>query len=145
MKPILQESKFHLIPLGEICGYKVRPGMYEINGATAIPGGVNFTIHSNQATYCELLLFRRKEEEPYAVIPFPENYRIGNVFSMIVFGLQIEEFEYAYRMDGPYDPKKGLLFDRKHVLLDPYAKAVTGRASGARSRRERKIPIMQGW
>ncbi|MCI8785485.1 MAG: glycogen debranching protein GlgX [Eubacterium sp.] len=128
MKPILQESKFHLIPLGEICGYKVRPGMYEINGATAIPGGVNFTIHSNQATYCELLLFRRKEEEPYAVIPFPENYRIGNVFSMIVFGLQIEEFEYAYRMDGPYDPKKGLLFDRKHVLLDPYAKAVTGQS-----------------
>ncbi len=128
MKKILQESKYHLIPLGEINGYKVRPGFYEINGATAIPGGVNFTIHSNQATGCELLLYHRKAAEPYAVIPFPDNYRIGNVFSMIVFGLQIEEFEYAYRMDGPYIPEKGLLFDKNHVLLDPYAKAVTGQS-----------------
>lgn len=128
MKSVLPESKFHLIPLGEISGFKVRPGIYEINGATAIPGGVNFTIHSNQATGCELLLFHRKEEEPYAVLPFPDNYRVGNVFSMIVFGLQIEEFEYAYRMDGPYSPKKGLRFDKKNILLDPYAKAVTGQS-----------------
>ena len=129
MKRVLEESRFHLIPLGEISGFKVRPGLYEINGATAIPGGVNFTIHSNQATGCELLLFHRKEHEPYAVLPFPENYRIGNVFSMIVFGLQIEEFEYAYRVDGPYCPKKGLLFDKKNILLDPYAKAVTGQST----------------
>lgn len=128
MKSVLQESKFHLIPLGEVGGFKVRPGLYEINGATAIPGGVNFTIHSNQATGCELLLFHRKESEPYAVLPFPDNYRIGNVFSMIVFGLQIEEFEYAYRVDGPYCPEKGLLFDKRNVLLDPYAKAVTGQS-----------------
>ncbi len=126
MKQMLQESKFHLIPLGEIAGYKVRPGLYEINGATAIPGGVNFTIHSNLATSCELLLFCTREYEPYAVLPFPENYRIGNVFSMIVFGLQIEEFEYAYRVDGPYCPKKGIIFDKSKILLDPYAKAVTG-------------------
>lgn len=128
MKNVLPQSKFHLIPLGEIGGFQVRPGIFEINGATAIPGGVNFTIHSNQAESCELLLFRRKEEEPYAALPFPENYRVGNVFSMIVFGLQIEEFEYAYRMDGPYCPEKGLRFDKKNVLLDPYAKAVTGQS-----------------
>ena len=40
---------------------------------------------------------------------------------MIVFGLDIEEFEYAYRLDGPYDEKKGLRFDRTKILLDPYA------------------------
>lgn len=128
MAGFLQESKYHLIPLGELCGYKVRPGMYEINGATAIPGGVNFTIHSHLATGCELLLFHRKCEEPYAVLPFPDNYRIGNVFSMIVFGLQIDEFEYAYRVDGPYCPQKGILFDKSNILLDPYAKAVTGQS-----------------
>lgn len=61
---------------------------------------------------CELLLFHRKEPEPYAVIPFPENCRIGDVFSMMVFGLDIEEFEYAYRLDGPWKPKEGLLFDK---------------------------------
>ena len=45
---------------------------------------------------------------------------------MIVYGLNIEDFEYAYRVDGPYNPEKGLLFDKTKVLLDPYAKAVAG-------------------
>ncbi len=116
----------HMIPMDVINGFEVRPGMYEINGATAIPCGVNFTVHSYGATSCELLLFRRLEEEPYAVIPFPEHYKIGKVYSMIVFGLQIEDFEYAYSLDGPYNPKKGLLFNKDNYLLDIYAKAVTG-------------------
>ncbi len=118
----------HLVPLNNIAGFDVRPGFYEINGATAIPGGVNFTVHSKGATSVELLLFHRTESEPFAVLPFPAHYRIGNVYSMIVFKLNIEEFEYAYRVDGPYDPEKGLLFDRSKYLLDPYAKAVTGQS-----------------
>ncbi len=118
----------HLVPLDQIAGFDVRPGFYEINGATAIPGGVNFTVHSHSATSIELLLFHRTEDEPFAVLPFPQHYRIGNVYSMIVFKLNIEEFEYAYRVDGPYDPKKGLIFDRSKYLLDPYAKAVTGQS-----------------
>ncbi len=118
----------HLIPMDTIDGFEVRPGFYDINGATAIPGGVNFTIHSHGAASVELLLFHREAREPYAVLPFPEHYRIGNVYSMIVFKLDIEEFEYAYRVDGPYDPEKGLIFDRTKYLLDPYAKAVTGQS-----------------
>lgn len=47
---------------------------------------------------------------------------------MFVFGLDIFDFEYAYRVDGPYEPKKGLIFDRSKPLLDPYAKAVTGQS-----------------
>lgn len=121
-------KKIHLISLDKIEGFEVRPGFYEINGATAIPGGVNFTIHLHQATSCELLLFHRMQEEPYAVIKFPEHYRIGNVYSMIVFKLNIEEFEYAYRIDGPYDPEKGIIFDKTKYLLDPYARAVTGQS-----------------
>ena len=111
-------------PMGEIAGFPVRPGMFDINGAMALPVGVNFTIYTCHGTSCELLLFHRGEKEPYAVLPFPEEYRIGDVYSMIVFGLRIEEFEYAYRIDGPYQPEKGLLFDRNAVLLDPYARAV---------------------
>lgn len=116
----------HLVPLDYLDGFEVRPGFYEINGATAIPGGVNFTVHSHGATSIELLLFHRGEDEPFAVLPFPQHYRIGNVYSMIVFKLNIEEFEYAYRVDGPYEPEKGLIFDRNRYLLDPYARAVTG-------------------
>lgn len=119
-------SKIHMIPMDVINGFEVRPGMYEVNGATAIPCGVNFTVYSYGATSCELLLFRREEVEPYAVLKFPETYKIGKVYSMIVFGLNVYDFEYAYRMDGPYDPKVGLLFNKDHILLDIYAKAVTG-------------------
>ena len=111
-----------------IAGYAVRPGLYRLNGANVVPGGVSFTIYSFYARSCELCLFRRGEEEPYAVLPFPESFRIGHTFSMIVFGLDVEEFEYAYRMDGPYDPKRGLRFDRTRYLLDPYARAVTGQS-----------------
>lgn len=118
----------HLVPLDYVAGYAVRPGFYEINGAAAIPGGVNFTVYSHGATSIELLLFRRTEQEPFAVLPFPKHYRIGNVYSMIVFKLDIESFEYAYRVDGPYEPEKGIIFDRSKYLLDPYAKAVTGQS-----------------
>ena len=110
-------NKIHLVPFDTIAGYEVRPGFYDINGATAIPGGVNFTVHSNHATSCELLLFHREEDVPYAVLKFPDTYRIGNVFSMIVFKLNIEEFEYAYRVDGPYEPENGLIFNPKKYLL----------------------------
>lgn len=118
----------HLKPLDMISGFQVRPGFFLYPGTTVIPGGVNFTIQSRGASSCELLLFHREAEEPFAVLPFPDHYRIGFVYSMIVFGLDIEEFEYAYRLDGPYEPKKGLLFDKRQILLDPYAKAVTGQS-----------------
>ena len=121
-------GRVHLTPMDTISGFKVRPGFYEINGATAIPGGVNFTVHSFGATGIELLLFHRKEREPYAVIPFPDAYKTGKVYSMIVFGLDIGEFEYAYRVDGPYEPEKGLIFNKDRYLLDIYAKAVTGQS-----------------
>ena len=130
---ILQNNQTDLVlvpagqlkPLDTICGFQVRPGFFLDFGATVIPGGVNFT---HKATSCELLLFHREAEEPFAVLPFPDNYRIGFCYSMIVFGLDIEEFEYAYRLDGPYDEKMGLRFDRTKVLLDPYARAVTGQS-----------------
>ncbi len=117
-----------LRPRESVAGYAVCPGNYEQNGSQALGygGAVNFTIHSSGATAVELLLFHRHEQEPYAVIPFPKNYHVGDVWSMVVFGLDITKFEYAYRVDGPWDPDKGLLFDRRHVLLDIYAKAVTG-------------------
>lgn len=113
-------------PMAEIDGFPVRPGIFDLNGATPLQNGVNFTIHTCGGTSCELLLFHRAQEEPFAVLPFPEAYKIGDVYSMIVYGLNIDEFEYAYRVDGPYCPEKGLLFDKNKILLDPYAKAVAG-------------------
>ncbi len=130
----IEDQRF-FTPMGMIAGFPVRPGLFDVNGAMALSCGVNFTIHTHYGTYCELLLFHRDEEEPYAILPFPDAYKIGDMYSMIVFNLNIKEFEYAYRIDGPYDPEKGLLFDRRAVILDPYAKAVAGqRIWGERKR-----------
>lgn len=113
-------------PTDEIAGFKVRPGNYTENGANEIPGGVCFTISSLGGTSCELLLYHRKATTPFAILPIPESYRIGKVWSIIVFGLNVEDFEYSYRIDGPWNPEKGLLFDKTKELLDPYARAVAG-------------------
>ena len=115
-----------LKPVDTIAGFQVRTGTYSINGATEIPGGVNFTIYSLGGTACELVLYHRKDKTPFAVIPIPDSYRIGKVWSIIVFGLNVEDFQYSYRVDGPWDPAKGLLFDKNRELLDPYARAVVG-------------------
>ncbi len=131
-----------LKPLDVIDGHEVCPGLFDTPGAVPVRGGVSFTIASIGATSCTLVLYERKADEPFAMIRIPETYRIGRYYSIIVFGLDIAEFEYCYRLDGPFDPKKGLLFDKDKDILDPYAKAVTGqrkwgeknRASGYRAR-----------
>lgn len=118
----------HMVPLDTLEGFQIRPGFFDINGATALSDGVCFTIHSQGATSCELLLYEPYAEKPFAILKYPDNYRIGNVFSMIVFDLDVEDFQYAFRLDGVYNRKKGLLFDKNKPLLDPYAKAVVGQS-----------------
>lgn len=95
-----------LQPMDVVNGFSIRPGYYELMGASVLECGVNFTVQTKEGTGVELLLFHRKENVPYAVIPFPKEYRIGCVYSMIVFGLDVEQFEYAYRVDGLYDPSQ---------------------------------------
>ena len=120
---MLSENTLTSRPTDIIAGFPVRPGFFELNGATPLSNGVNFTAHTRHGTSCELLLFHSGEEEPFAVLPFPNACRIGDVYSMIVMGLDIEDLEYGYRIDGPYEPEKGHIFDKTKVLLDPYAKA----------------------
>ena len=95
-------------------------------GACVASNGVSFTINSHGATRCTLLLFKPQASKPYARIPFPDSYRIGDTYSMLVFDIKPDEFEYAFSFDGPYEPAKGLLFNEENVLLDPYSRAVTG-------------------
>lgn len=113
-------------PKEKIGNFWVRPGDCRKMGATIMDEGINFTISSHGASSCTLLLYKPEATEPYAELTFPESYRIGDTYSMLVFGLKIKDFEYAYRMEGPYDPGKGQLFRKENILLDPYALAVTG-------------------
>ena len=115
-----------LLPLDVVEGFKIRPGFFRMYGACEASNGVSFTINSHGATRCTLLLFKPQASKPYARIPFPDSYRIGDTYSMLVYDIKPDEFEYAFSFDGPYEPAKGLLFNEENVLLDPYSRAVTG-------------------
>jgi glycogen operon protein len=108
-------------------GFDLRPGIPLPLGVTALRHGVNFAVYSHHATQCALVLFEPSSEEPFAEIPFPPEFRVGDVHAMTVFHLDPEELEYGYRMDGPFEPRQGDRFDRRCVLLDPAARAVSWR------------------
>ena len=63
------------------------------------------------------MLFRKHEPEPFVEIEFPREFRIGDVYSMIVFDLDYENLEYGYRFSGPWEPEAGQRFDKMKILL----------------------------
>lgn len=120
----MSETPNHTHTHGE---YRLRYGHPMPFGASHVPGGINFSIFSAHATACTLVLFEKGEKEPFVEIPFPPEYRLGNVWAMTVYDLNYERIEYGYRFAGPNDPHQSHYFDPKRVLLDPYAKEIAGR------------------
>ena len=121
------QDRIDIEPTHVYNGYKLRAGKPYPYGTTFIQNGVNFSIFSRHATSCVLVLFERGEEQPFVEIPFPDEFKVGTVFTMMVFGLNYETLEYGIRMDGPYRPHEGHRFDFNKILLDPYAKLIGGR------------------
>jgi glycogen operon protein len=104
-------------PTHELNGVRYRCGHIQPFGATIVQdNAINFSIFSKDAVSCELLLYHNNEEKPFTVIPFPDEFRIGDVFSMIVYDLDYEDLEYGYRMDGVFDPKNGYYFNKNKIL-----------------------------
>lgn len=118
-------------PTYECDGFKYGPGLPRPFGATVMARGVNFSTYSNHASACALVLFDIGAESPLVEIPFPDAFRTGDVFAMIVYDLDHSQIEYGFRFDGPYDPARGHRFDKRHILLDPYAKRIGGRDTWA--------------
>ncbi|MDO4409190.1 MAG: glycogen debranching protein GlgX [Eubacteriales bacterium] len=124
-------------PTNQYKGLEYRVGRVFPFGASFVEdNGVNFSIFSREATGCSLLLFHHGDKKPYAEIPFPEEFRIGDVFTMMVFGIHIETTEYGYRFEGDGNAEEGSLCDRKRIVLDPYAKSVSGRSVWGRKPRD---------
>lgn len=96
-------------------------------GTSLVPGGINFSVFSSHATSCTLVLFEKGAQRPFAEIPFPPEFRMGDVFAMTVFDLDPSNLEYGYRMDGSFKPAAGHRFDPRNILLDPFAHSVGGR------------------
>jgi isoamylase len=89
-------------------------------------GGVNFALFSRHASRVRLELFDRAVDvTPARVIDFdPARNRTGDVWHVWVEGIHNGQL-YAYRVDGPYQPKEGHRFNFNKLLLDPYATAIS--------------------
>jgi glycogen operon protein len=87
--------------------------------------GVNFSVYSRSATGVELLLFDREDDHaPSRTVSLDpvenRSYHYWHVFVPDVRPGQI----YGYRVDGPFDPARGMRFDPSKALLDPYGRGV---------------------
>lgn len=93
-------------------------------GASKHPKGINFSLVSKHAKEISLCLFEPEKEVSVLEIPLnPYTHKTGDVWHIFVQDLP-SHYHYGYRIDGPYDPLKGLYYDRRHVMLDPYCKLV---------------------
>ncbi|MDB4996877.1 MAG: hypothetical protein JWM74_4309 [Myxococcaceae bacterium] len=90
-------------------------------GATWDGKGTNFAVYSENATIVELCLVDDEGNERR--VPLRE--RTAFVWHAYLPGIGPGQ-QYAFRMHGPYDPKRGLRFNPNNRLLDPYAKALSG-------------------
>jgi isoamylase len=121
------EERIDYYPTHEYGGFRFRKGHVLPFGATVVANGVNFSVFSSAADSCTLVLFRKHEKQPLVEIGFPRAFRVGGVYSMIVFDLDYEEIEYGYRFSGRWDPGHGSRFDATKIVSDPYARVVGGR------------------
>ena len=100
----------------------VVPGKPQPLGATYDGSGVNFAVFSKYATKVTLCLFTdqgQRERHRLDLI------RDGTVWSGYVDGIMPGQ-PYGYRIDGPYDPPNGHRFNVNKLLIDPYARQISG-------------------
>ena len=102
----------------------VSDGKWYPLGATLIGEGVNFALYSKHASDVFLLLFDRPEGEPTDIIQL--STRTKYVWHACVQGVQAGQL-YGFKVCGPFKPAEGLRFNERKLLMDPYAKALTGK------------------
>ena len=100
----------------------IEPGSHQPLGATWDGAGVNFALFSETAEAVEICLFDALENET-ARVALPE--KTGAVWHGYLPDCQPGQL-YGYRVRGPYDPSAGLRFNASKLLLDPYARELSG-------------------
>ncbi|MCZ6801286.1 MAG: glycogen debranching protein GlgX [Nitrospirae bacterium] len=103
---------------------RLRPGRPYPLGATWDGEGVNFALFSENATGVELCLFDHEEQEQET-----QRIRIEERTDQVwhVYLPEARPWQlYGYRVHGPYEPRAGHRFNPSKLLIDPYAKALTG-------------------
>jgi isoamylase len=113
-----QSLQYHMTRLA------VRVGKPYPLGATWDGDGVNFSVYSENAEGVELCLFQSEEDE-YETVKIRIKERTHHIWHCYVPGIQPGQL-YGYRVSGKYDPADGKLFNINKLLIDPYAKAISG-------------------
>ncbi len=94
-------------------------------GATHDGAGVNFAVFSSVAERIELCLFAAPDD-PQALAVYELERACGGVYCGYLPDCRPGQL-YAYRVYGPYDPRRGHRCNPNKLLVDPYARAVAGR------------------
>ena len=103
---------------------RVWPGNPHPLGATWDGEGVNFAIYSEHASAVELCLFDRSTASvPLQRVAMPQ--ATDHVWHAYLPDARPGAL-YGYRVDGPYAPEEGHRFNRNKLLIDPYARALSG-------------------
>jgi len=104
----------------------VRMGVPLPMGTHECDGGVNFAFFSRHATRVRVELFTLAEDAtPCRVIDLDSTRnRTGDVWHVWVGGVRTGQL-YAYRVDGPYQPREGHRFNFHKLLIDPFAAAIS--------------------
>lgn len=92
-------------------------------GATCDEKGVNFALFSANAEKVELCLF--DESGSKELQRFPIEVNDNNIWHIYLEGVKAGQL-YGYRVYGPYEPAKGKRFNPNKLLMDPYAKKLSG-------------------
>ena len=98
------------------------PGRPYPLGATPSSKGTNFAVYSENATAVSVCFFDESGKQTDCV---PLHERTAFVWHGLIRDIRPGQ-RYGFRVDGPWDPERGLRFNPHKLLLDPYAKAVSG-------------------
>ncbi|SEF74473.1 glycogen operon protein [Bryocella elongata] len=98
------------------------PGKPYPLGATPSSHGTNFAIYSENATGVNVCFF---DEQGNQIDCVALKERTAFVWHGFIRGVKPGQL-YGFRVDGPWEPEKGLRFNAAKLLVDPYAKSITG-------------------
>jgi isoamylase len=100
---------------------QIWPGQWRPLGATPDDEGTNFALFSGSAEDVELCLF----DDAGAETRVPLTQQTCHVWHGYLPGVQ-PGTRYGFRVDGPFDPARGMRFNPSKLLVDPYARAIDG-------------------
>jgi isoamylase len=105
-------------------GKKISAGKFYPLGAYQYEDGVNFAIYSKYAKEVFLFLFDSPDNGPTDIIRLEDRDRF--IWHVFVHGIKEGQL-YGYKVRGEYDPAHGMRFNEHKLLMDPYAKALSGK------------------